>query len=128
MPPKAPPLTDEQTEAVARYALAHETSWRTALFAEWCRGTASPILHALRRTHGLAWLMTYTPDPGAIGSVSPAPYTKPDYCPYCDSVMAVQHNYPSGNAEYFCAPCDYRWGRTAAGALLDLRSPTIAAE
>ena len=50
------PLTPEQLEALALWVAEHEHQWKTKLAVAWVRGTAPPILHALRNTHGPLWL------------------------------------------------------------------------
>ncbi len=53
------PLTQQQHDAITRYANAHGRTWKAALREEWMNGCNDPDLQMLRNTHGPSWLVGY---------------------------------------------------------------------
>lgn len=50
------PLTEAQQTALANFAAANGPGWKLTLGTLWMRAAAPPVLHALRNSHGPAWL------------------------------------------------------------------------
>ncbi len=64
------PITQEDLDALRRYADKHGRRWKLQLWSEWMNASAEPTLHALRNTHGPTWLDQFrwpTPAPSGRG-------------------------------------------------------------
>jgi len=53
------PITHEQSEALASFALKHGRTWKSKLRLQWYIAASGPILHGLRNTHGPEWLIKF---------------------------------------------------------------------
>jgi hypothetical protein len=53
---KYPALSPEAIVALREYAAKHGICWKLRLSEDWMRASAPAVLHALRNSHGPAWL------------------------------------------------------------------------
>lgn len=54
------PITLEQYNELVSYAAMYGRTWKQSLRDDWMAARSEPVLHALRNTHGPAWLEKFS--------------------------------------------------------------------
>ena len=59
------PLTAEQLDAIKEYAAIYGRTWKQSLRDDWMAARCIGTIHALRNSHGPAWLNSFRLDEAA---------------------------------------------------------------